>query len=223
MDKVCAKCGDLEIFSTRFYVLLGDYYCRLLGLGPSSLPVTRRAEEARVRRKAASNAREGTGSEGDRRLPDDGSSTSGTTSTPSGARRSILRWHASPEAGAAGGKRGSTRVGQPGRDGWIVRRRKASAVRRSGRQQGGSGWVARHGREARSQDRAVSGRGGRLGEGSWFSRVGECRPQGWNSHRCKGLWTLSRRSQAVAKEARTAATGGQKPPEASGSCPARAR
>jgi hypothetical protein len=165
----------------------------------------------RVRRKAASNAREGTGSEGNRRLPDDGSSNSGTTSTPSGACRLILRWRASPEASAAGGKRGFTRVGQPGRGGWIVRRRKASAVRRSGRQQGGSGRV----RSARSEG-AVA-RPGRLRTG-WQTRAGYSVFLGSGVVAARlhlpplqGLASaVSRRAQAVAKDARTVADRGPK-------------
>ena len=104
------ECADLEIFSTRFSVLLADYYCRHNGLSPPSAPVRSSAEEARVRHKAISKAREGTGSEGDRRSPDVESSASGTTSTPSGARRSILRWHPSPEGRAAGERQGGSRV-----------------------------------------------------------------------------------------------------------------
>lgn len=81
-----------------------------------------------------------------------------------------------------------------------------------------------NGREARSQDRAVSGRGGRLGEGFWFSRV-----PGVSAARL-GLPSLQGSADALQASAGGckgspdgSGPGGQKPPEASGSCPARAR
>jgi len=83
---------------------------------------------------------------------------------------------------------------------------------------------ARHGREARSQDWVVYGRGGRHGRDTRFSWAREWWPQGCTSRRCKGLRAPypggRRRLQRTPGRWRT---GGQKPPEASGSCPARAR
>ena len=84
---------------------------------------------------------------------------------------------------------------------------------------GSPGTVGRRGRKTGPSQDGVAG----SARVSGFPGFRECRPQGWDFRRCKGLRTRSRRLQAVAKEARTVAAGGQKPSEASGSCPARAR
>lgn len=91
-------------------------------------------------------------------MPTGDDSASGTTSTPSGARRSLLvRFFAG--RGAAGERREVPALGQPGRGGRDPRCRKASGVRRSGRRQGRIRMI----RPGRSGGRGASqGRSGRV-------------------------------------------------------------
>lgn len=136
------------------------FTCRLLlwagRCSEKLVPGTRRAEEERFGSHGGLKAREGTGSEGD---GDRGrrNSASGTTSTPSGARRSILVAVPSPEGGASGERREASRGGQPGRSGRALASaatvsqengRCEARVRRSGRRRDGSGGTGLAGRAA---------------------------------------------------------------------------
>lgn len=221
MDILCAKCAKCAIFSTSFCVLLIDYYC----WPHDPLRSFRRYATCggqRVRR-SDHKAREGTGFEGSRRSLRVGCSTSGTTSTPSGARRSILVSFFAGR-GASGERRGVPAQGQPGRGGRdpeTPRGTRGSAVRRAAGadpddpfRQVGRSW-------RRPRPQRTGPVGARV---TSLSRVRGDGPQGRMPRQCKGLSTRPpARRKAVAREPRMLRPGGASPSEASGSCPARTR
>jgi len=114
-------------------------------------------------------------------------------------------------------------VGHSGRGGWIVRRRKASAVRRSGRQRDGSGGFVRLGREARSQDRVAYGRDGRHGLNARFPWVLGDMAARRGSPPLQGFVGAFQAVVGHCKGSPDGSVRGAKALEASGSCPARAR
>lgn len=221
MDILCAKCAKCAIFSTSFCVLLIDYYCEpLRRLRSFRRYVTCGGQ--RVRRSGY-KAREGTGFEGSRRSLKADCSTSGTTSTPSGARRSILV-SSFAGRGASGERRGFPRRANPGGAAEIPKRRKVRGVRRSDGRQGRIRMIRSGKSGGRGVGQGRSGRGRSARGVSCLSRVRGNGPQGCMLRQCKGLSTRPpARREAVAKEPRMLRPGGASPSEASGSCPARTR